>query len=559
MRTATKKAAMLRSIRWTLQLWHGVILLAALASFAAAMYVGVSRARMNAVDAELRGTASVVLGRMRPPGGGPLPEDGGPPGDRVRDGRPAPPGAPPPRRGGRPPRGADDPEFRGPPAGRDEFDELFNPDRPPPPRRGGPPAGRRPRDDAGRLTDLPADLIRRPGVAEEDQPYFVVWTNDGRMFQSALASGKSLPAKPETPAPPPAPPRGGAINDPNARFRSASGAREIVLRGPMNTCVLVGRSLRAEHAEQRALLWGLTGSGLVVLLISLAGGWLLSRRVLKPIATISDAARQISASDLSRRINVDDTKSELGSLAATLNETFDRVESAFKQQVRFTADASHELRTPLAVIHTQIELALSRERSPEEYRAAMQACLRAARRMRSLVDSLLVLARADAGRLELKRERFDLAESVEECTAMLAPLAQKRNVELSAATESPAEVVADRMRVTQVITNLMNNAIAYNRDGGRVRVSVGREDGVAVLTVADTGVGIAPGDQADVFARFFRADKARTREAGGSGLGLAICKSIVDAHGGDIRFASRPGEGTTFTVRLPAPNSSPAA
>jgi heavy metal sensor kinase len=279
--------------------------------------------------------------------------------------------------------------------------------------------------------------------------------------------------------------------------------------------------------------------------------------VLRPIATISEAARQISASDLSRRINVEETQSELGSLAATLNDTFDRLESAFKQQVRFTADASHELRTPLAVIHTQLELALSRDRSPEEYRQAMQACLRAARRMRSLVDSLLVLARADAGRLELKRERFDLAESVEECAAMLAPLASQRNVELTAATDTPAEVVADRTRVTQVITNLMNNAIAYNRDGGRVRVSVGREDGVAVLTVADTGVGIAPGDQADVFARFFRADKARSREAGGSGLGLAICKSIVDAHGGDIRFASRPGEGTTFTVRLPVPPTAP--
>jgi heavy metal sensor kinase len=544
---------MFRSIRWTLQLWHGVILLAALASLAAAMYVGVSRARMNAVDAELRGTASVVLGRLRPPGSGPPPEAGPPPNNRPGDGRPGPPrGAGPPPRGERPPRAGDDPEFRGP-RGRDEFDELFNPDRPPPPPTAARPGrgGRRPREEPAGLSHHPRDLIRRPGVADEDQPYFVVWTGDGRLFESSLAPGMPIPARPETPPPLASPPRGGAINDPSARFRSASGMREIVLRGPLNTCVLVGRSIRAEHAEQRTLLWGLTGSGMVVLVISLAGGWLLSRRVLKPIARISEAARQISASELSRRINVDDTQSELGSLAATLNDTFDRLEAAFKQQVRFAADASHELRTPLAVIHTQLELALSRDRTPEEYRQAMQACMRAARRMRSLVDSLLVLARADAGRLELRRERFDLAASVEECAAMLAPLASQRNVELTAATDAPAEVVADRMRVTQVITNLMNNAIAYNRDGGRVRVSVGRDDGVAVLTVADTGVGIAPDEQADVFARFFRTDKARSREAGGSGLGLAICKSIVDAHGGDIRFASRPGEGTTFTVRLP--------
>ncbi len=265
---------------------------------------------------------------------------------------------------------------------------------------------------------------------------------------------------------------------------------------------------------------------------------------------MSAAARSISAADLSRRIDVDETESELGALAATLNETFDRLEAAWQRQVSFTADASHELRTPVSVIHSQAEHALARPRSVEEYRESLEACLRAAKRMKSLVESLLVLARCDAGRLDLARERVDLAETARQGAALLEPLAQERRVALETAL-APAVVQADAARLAQVVTNLVANAIRYNKEGGKVVLRTAVEGGDAVLSVSDTGIGIPEEDRPHVFARFYRADAARSNEnGGGTGLGLAICRSIVEAHGGSIAFTSPPGEGTTFTVRL---------
>jgi two-component system, OmpR family, sensor kinase len=218
--------------------------------------------------------------------------------------------------------------------------------------------------------------------------------------------------------------------------------------------------------------------------------------------------------------------------------------------VRFTADASHELRTPLSIIHSHAELALARDRTAPEYKQALETCLRAAKRTKSLVDALLVLARADAGKLDLKYERFDLKDAADESLSMLTSRAQERKVALEIVGPS-VELEADHTRIVQLLTNLLANGVQYNREGGRVILTIGREGSEAVVTVADTGVGIAAQDQAHLFERFFRADKARSREAGGSGLGLAICQSIAEAHGGSISFTSRPGEGTIFIVRLP--------
>jgi signal transduction histidine kinase len=229
---------------------------------------------------------------------------------------------------------------------------------------------------------------------------------------------------------------------------------------------------------------------------------------------------------------------------------FDRLESAFARQVRFTADASHELRTPLSVIRSHAELALTRQRSADEYRKTIETCLRAAKRMSALVESLLVLARADAGRLELHRENFDLVEVINDCMEMIGPMAEERGITLERQLE-PLEVNADRNRIAQLLTNLLTNAVRYNRDGGKIIVSSRREGVDAVISIADTGVGIAPIDQPRVFERFFRADPARSREAGGSGLGLAICQSIVEAHDGQVTFTSQQAQGTTFVVRLP--------
>jgi heavy metal sensor kinase len=335
------------------------------------------------------------------------------------------------------------------------------------------------------------------------------------------------------------------------RYRQWADLREAVLTTPLGAQIIAGRSVRREQDQLRELVFLLAGTGAGILALGLGGGWFLSRRVVRPIGVMSATAQALSATHLSGRIEVDRVPSELGLLAQVLNAAFARLESAFLQQARFTADASHELRTPLSVIHSHAELALSRERSNDEYRHTLATCLKASTRMRSLVESLLLLARADAGGLELTRQSFDLGKVARECVALLTPLAQQGGIDLQAALGT-VEVTGDPSRIGQVITNLVTNAIRYNHAGGMVRISTEWANGAAVLTVADTGMGIAPEDQPRVFERFFRADKARSRKAGGSGLGLAICKSIIDAHAGSIAFSSLQGQGTTFVVRLPA-------
>jgi len=392
------------------------------------------------------------------------------------------------------------------------------------------------------LKEIPADCLHRIGWDEADQPYFMIWLANGTVLRQS-SGDVSIP------------PVHAALSEPMA-FRQRADLREVIAAGPDGTTILVGRSIRRQLASLADLRWSLLCTGSLVLVVGMLGSIVLARRVLRPIAVISDTARSISASDLSRRIDTGEIKSELGSLAQTLNDTFDRLESAFHHQAQFTADASHELRTPLAVIHASSELALMRTRSPKEYRQTIESSLRAARRMQGLVESLLVLARADAHALELNYTRFDLRAAVDECAALLSPVATTRSIRIKA-DGAGVELEADRNRILQLMTNLIGNAIQYNRDGGSVTVLVARDRDQASLKVVDTGIGIATIDQPRVFERFFRADQARSRESGGCGLGLAICQSIASAHGGDISFSSVPGVGTAFMVRLPigAPRS----
>lgn len=538
-----KKVLVFRSIRWTLQLWHAVILAVALVIFATVLYLAVSREQRNRVDAELEGAGRVLAnGPLVPayedsPGGG-MPSPWDRPGHLDRDGREG--GFP---GGGGPPWGPGGYMPPGPNAGWPGGPPMFSPFSPQNHWLGVP---------SMRFLDewwvqVRQDALRRIGQSEEDQPYFVIWDHRGEVLQASSP-------RPEVASPGMAAPSMGPDLAGDPQFRQRGMLREVILQGPFGVRILVGKSLHSEEAALRQLRWRLLGAGAGVMAIGLCGGWLLSKRATRPIQVISDTAKAISASDLSRRIDAEEAESELGSLAQTLNETFDRLETAFQRQVRFTADASHELRTPLSIIHSHAELALTKERTAEEYKQTIQTCLRAARRTKSLVDALLVLARADAGRLQLKYERFNLRDAAQESLAMVASRAQERNVTLESDVQA-VELEADRTRILQLLTNLLVNAIQYNQDSGRVVLTVTQEGLEAVLKVADTGVGIAAADQPHVFERFFRADKARSREAGGSGLGLAICQSIVEAHHGSISFASRPGEGTTFTIRLPLSQS----
>jgi heavy metal sensor kinase len=394
---------------------------------------------------------------------------------------------------------------------------------------------------------IPESLLQRFGADENEAAYAVLWLRDGARYSSAQAP-ENVPA--------PKPLKKEDADRP--RFRQRGTLREVILPRRSGGYLVVGRSMSFEEEQTHRLILILAGTGLGVLLVGLAGGWILMGRALRPIAVMSSTAAAISASNLSQRIDVAGTESELGPLAHVLNTMLDRLEDAFEQQKRFTADASHELRTPLAVICSQAELALARERTSGEYRQALATCANAGLRMRSLVNGLLTLARADAGMLQLEHAPFDVKECVAECAAMVHPLAEERGITFDLDL-AEVEWTGDVQRLAQVATNLMTNAIRYNRDGGRVRVSLRAEDGEVVLAVSDTGIGIPHDDLGSIFKRFYRVDKARSRDVGGTGLGLAISQSLVTAHGGTIECASDLGRGSTFTVRLPATAAPEAA
>ena len=249
------------------------------------------------------------------------------------------------------------------------------------------------------------------------------------------------------------------------------------------------------------------------------------------------------------RITTTEADNELGRLAGVLNSTFARLESAFTRQRQFTADASHELRTPIAVLISEAQTTLARERTNAEYKETIEANLAAAQQMRRLTESLLALARLDAGHECLQRGRFDLGQKARQCVELLRPLATQRRIQIHCDL-SATECHGDPERIGQVVSNLLTNAIHYNREDGEIRLTTRLDNGLAILSISDTGLGISAEDLPLIFERFYRADKSRSHSEGRSGLGLAISKAIVDAHGGSIVVSSKPGTGTTFTVRL---------
>jgi len=363
--------------------------------------------------------------------------------------------------------------------------------------------------------------------------YFVIWMQGSQPIAASAHAPAGVP-KPDG-------------HDSVARMRGDF-RESFLFAAPVN-CVLVGRSIAGEQSDLRRFAAVLATVGAGVLLAGLGGGWWLTTRAIRPVEEISATAARIAAGDLSQRIRTAGTDSELGRLALVLNSTFARLEGSFGQQARFTADAAHDLRTPVSVILTQIQSALARERPAAEYRETLEACQRATQRMRRLIESLLELARLDAGEEPLCRSACDLATIAGEGIELLRPLAAARGI-LFLTDLSPAACQGDPERLAQVVTNLLSNAIDYNRDGGEVRISTHGQNGMAELVVRDTGIGIPAEELPHIFTRFHRANKART--GGHTGLGLAIAQAIVQAHGGAIQAASEPGKGATFTVRLVA-------
>jgi two-component system OmpR family sensor kinase len=317
-------------------------------------------------------------------------------------------------------------------------------------------------------------------------------------------------------------------------------------------CFLVGRSIHKEQRELHLLANYLTAAGTAVLAFGLLVGWVITTRAIRPIAVISETAEKIASGDLSMRIPTGTSMNELGRLAQVLNSTFARLESAFAQQARFTADAAHELRTPITAMLMHAENGLASQDLTEEQREAFAACQRAAQRMKKLISSLLELSRLDAGQEPVNRQLMDLAEVAQDCVELIQALADERGIRVELEL-LPVTCSGDAQRIGQVILNLLSNAIEHTRD--RIIIHSEADQTHAILRVTDNGPGIPTHVLPRVFERFYRADEARQHGAQHSGLGLAISKAIMEAHGGSLEVTSEAGQGTCFILRLPLLNA----
>jgi heavy metal sensor kinase len=333
-------------------------------------------------------------------------------------------------------------------------------------------------------------------------------------------------------------------------------AREVRADGvPVALVIVAAPTAGVVLTPQRLLPGMLLAAPLVIVLASLLV-YLVVDRTLQPVDAIVEEVEAISdGRSLHRRLGEPRTKDELARLTDTLNAMLSRLERSFTSLRRFTADASHELKTPLTVLRSGIERAITHPKAPPEVMQVLEEILVEVNRMAELVDALLTLARADEGRAPLHLEPVELEDVLSEVSETATFLGEQARVSVAvSAPPRPCTIALDRDRIRQLLMNLVSNAIKYTPQGGAVAIDCSRDAGQVVLSVRDTGVGIAPGDLPHVFDRFWRADQARSRtgQRPGVGLGLAISKWIVEAHGGTITVQSRPGRGTTFTVTLPA-------
>lgn len=336
-------------------------------------------------------------------------------------------------------------------------------------------------------------------------------------------------------------------NEPPLRLISVP----IIYRGTLLYIVQVGTSMESIEDTLRRFLVLLTIAVPIALTVSLAGGWFLAGRALRPVDAITLAAQRIAGGDLSQRLTMSSAPDEIGRLAGTFNNMIGRLDASFRQIRQFTSDASHELRTPLTIMKGETELVLRRPRPLEDYQSVLESNLEEIDRMTHIVDELLFLSRADMGEVKMESLPVALESLVEDIHRQATLLGQERNIEVVLGTVMPAVVQGDELRLRELLLNLVENAIKYSHAGGKVEIALLKAVQEARVSVTDHGIGIAPEDQQRIFNRFFRTDDARAHTKKGTGLGLAICAWIAESHKGRVEVASKRGQGATFTVILP--------
>ncbi len=288
-----------------------------------------------------------------------------------------------------------------------------------------------------------------------------------------------------------------------------------------------------------------------LVLVAAAGGYLLVRRSLKPVEDIRATAEKITFGNLSNRLPVAATGDALEHLSLTLNQMLERLEAAYHQASRFSADASHELRTPLTIMRTELESIVVEPGLAEHVRERIGSVLEETEHMSHMAEGLFAISRLDAGEAKMQHDRLDLAELVSSTAEQMQLLADEKKLAIEIDANTVVTVEGDQTRLKQVVVNLLDNAIKYTPRGGSVSIQVFSFGNKATLEIQDNGEGIPQDALPHVFERFYRADKVHSREAGGAGLGLSIVRSIVLAHGGTVELQSTAGKGTTCKVELP--------
>jgi heavy metal sensor kinase len=311
-----------------------------------------------------------------------------------------------------------------------------------------------------------------------------------------------------------------------------------------------GSTLPIKDVLRRFLVSLLVGL-IVVLALAIWGGFMVIKWALAPVKKITSTAEEITSHRLDKRLPTVETGDEIASLSRTLNRMISRLDESFQSVSRFTADASHELRTPLTIIRGELETSLLDKNLSENVRETIYSLIEETENLSKIVQCLLSLSRLDSGDAQMERVRLNLTDLVSTITDQMVPLADEKRVMLTSQAQGLVEVEGDRVRLKQVVVNLLDNAIKYTPEGGKVTVGVNVTNRQAQLEISDTGPGITAGDLPHVFERFFRADQVRLGSIEGAGLGLSIVQSICTAHGGFVKAENHADGGCRFIVQLP--------
>ncbi len=317
----------------------------------------------------------------------------------------------------------------------------------------------------------------------------------------------------------------------------------------------LGRSMDSLTGVLNEYLYIYLFSVPVILAISVPVGWYLAGRALKPFDEVAKTVEQITSENLGTQITTKHKEEEIRRLVLAFNAMVRRLNDSFQQMRKFNADAAHELRTPLSILQGENEIALRSPNLPEEVHSVLASNLEELQRLTRIVNDMLILAEADAGSQVLKMKPNNLRPMLEDLVEQMRVLAMDRNIEIDLAQSTDAIIEADSLWLRRALLNLLDNAIKYSKDGGKVEARIATGDNRVEVTVTDQGIGIAPADLPHIFDRLYRADPARSRSSGGTGLGLSLVKWIIEAHHGHLSVESEIDRGTTFKISLPALNA----